>query len=178
LVNNVELQQQVEAKGARFVGGEELLLKLKNGLIQKDSDYDYLIAHMDMIQDLNTHLKRKQAYLMPKEADGTLGVNLHEMFDLHQNGYLLHVKSNLQDPNTGSVSFSLGKLSHNIPQMLENLDIIMRILRTKRPPNLTPKRGVFITGAVVRCPPNAEVFKWEFEPLNVFMDAVGTESVF
>ena len=47
--------------GARFVGGEELLLKLKNGLIQKDSDYDYLIAHMDMIQDLNTHLKRKHA---------------------------------------------------------------------------------------------------------------------
>ena len=68
--------------------------------------------------------------------------------------------------------------SSSIPQMLENLDIIMRILRTKRPPNLTPKRGVFITGAVVRCPPNAEVFKWEFEPLNVFMDAIGTESVF
>ena len=51
-------------------------------------------------------------YLMPAERDGTLGVNLHEMFDLHQNGYLLQVKSNPNDPHTGSVTFSLGKLSH------------------------------------------------------------------
>ena len=51
---------------------------------------------------------------MPTERDGTLGVNLHEMFDLHQNGYLLHVKANSHDPMTGSVTFSLGKLSHRL----------------------------------------------------------------
>jgi len=178
LVKNTELQQQMEAKGARFVGGEELLLKLKNGLIQKDSDYDYLVAHMDIIQELGTHLKKKHSYLMPTERDGTLGVNLHEMFDLHQNGYLLHVKANSHDPMTGSVTFSLGKLSHSVSQMYENLDVLMRILRLKRPANLTPKRGVFITGAVVKCPPNTEVFKWAIDPLNDFMDTPTADVVF
>ena len=47
--------------GAAFVGGEELILKIKTGLIQKDSDYDYLIAHMDIIQELGTLLKKKHA---------------------------------------------------------------------------------------------------------------------
>jgi len=178
LVKNTELQLQMEAKGARFVGGEELLIKIKNGLIQKESDYDYLIAHMDIIQELGAQLKKKHSYLMPTERDGTLGVNLHEMFDLHQNGYLLNVKANNQDPMIGSVTFSLGKLSHSVPQMLENLDIIMRILRTKRPANLTPKRGVFITGAVIKCPPNTEVFKWEFERLNDFMDSNTAKTVY
>ena len=48
---------------------------------------------------------------MPTEKDGTLGINLMEMFDLHQNGYLLNVKANSDDPTKGSVTFSLGKLS-------------------------------------------------------------------
>ena len=47
--------------GARFVGGEELLIKIKNGLIQKESDYDYLIAHMDIIQELGAQLKKKHS---------------------------------------------------------------------------------------------------------------------
>ena len=54
---------------------------------------------------------RPSQHLMPTEKAGTLGVDLHAMFDLHQNGYLLKVKSG-HDPMTGSVAFSLGKLSH------------------------------------------------------------------
>jgi len=177
IVKNVELQSQMEERGARYVGGEELILKLKNGLIQKDSDYDYLIAHMDIIQELGSLLKKKHAYLMPTEKDGTLGVNLLEMFDLHQNGYLLNVKSNGDDPMKGSVTFSLGKLSHSLSQMHANLDVIMKILRIKRPANLTPKRGVFITGATIRCPPNSEVFSWDYEALNEFVDDVEAETV-
>lgn len=178
LVKNTELQSQMEAKGATFVGGEELIVKLKNGLIQKDTDYDYLIAHMDIIQELGLLLKKKHAYLMPTEKEGTLGFNLMEMFNLHQNGYLLQVKANSEDPMKGSVTFSLGKLSHSLPQMLANLDVMMKILRLKRPTNLTPKRGSFITGASVKCAPNSEVFKWDFEALNQFIDEVETETVF
>ena len=62
--------------------------------------------------------------------------------------------------------------------MYENLDVLMRILRLKRPANLTPKRGVFITGAVVKCPPNTEVFKWAIDPLNDFMDTPTSDVVF
>ena len=54
---------------------------------------------------------RPSQHLMPTEKAGTLGVDLHAMLDLHQNGYLLKVKSG-HDPMTGSVVFSLGKLSH------------------------------------------------------------------
>jgi len=176
IVKNTDLQAAMEAKGARYVGGEDLILKLKNGLIQQDSDYDYLIAHMDIVQELGAQLKKKFAHLMPTEKAGTLGVDLHAMFDLHQNGYLLKVKSG-HDPTTGSVAFSLGKLSHSVEQMRENLDVIMKILRNRRPAGLTPKRGLFITGATIKCPPNTEVFKWEVDQLNEFMDAVELDSV-
>jgi len=178
LVKNTELQAQMEEKGAAFVGGEDLIIKLKNGILQKDTDYDYLIAHMDIIQELGSQLKKKHAYLMPTEKDGTLGINLMEMFDLHQNGYLLNVKANSDDPTKGSVTFSLGKLSLGYSQMLANLDVIMKILRVKRPDNLTAKRGVFVTGAKVKCSPNSEVLSWDFDALNQFIDDVGLESVF
>lgn len=177
LVKNEDLARQIEERGAAFVGGEELILKIKSGLIQKDSDYDYLIAHMDIIQELGTLLKKKHMYLMPTEKEGTLGVNLMEMFDLHQNGYLLQVKSS-GDPMIGSVTFSLGKLSHSLSEMCANLDVIMKILRRKRPANLTAKRGVFVTGATVKCPPNTEIFQWDVQALNDFMENVEVESVF
>lgn len=176
IVKNTDLQLAMEAKGARYVGGEDLILKLKNGLILQDSDYDYLIAHMDIVQELGAQLKKKHAHLMPTEKAGTLGVDLHAMLDLHQRGYLLKVKSG-QDPMTGSVAFSLGKLSHSIEQIRENLDVVMKILRNRRPANLTPKRGLFITGATIKCPPNTEVFKWEVDQLNEFMETVELDSV-
>ena len=62
--------------------------------------------------------------------------------------------------------------------MLANLDVIMKILRVKRPDNLTAKRGVFVTGAKVKCSPNSEVLSWDFDALNQFIDDVGLESVF
>jgi len=175
LVKNPELQMQLEAKGATFIGGEELIAKLKAGTISKDADFDYLLAHMDIVKELS-QLRKKYLGMLPSEKEGTLGVNIHEMFDLHRHGYSFQVKIDPQDPFKGSVAFSLGKLSFTMDQMMENLNVYLKILRKKRPANLTPKRGSFITEAVVKCPPNDEVFKWNFDQLNEFIDS-GEESL-
>ncbi len=120
-----EKQKEAEDAGADFFGGEEMAEK-----IQKENwtDFDVLVSTPDMMKSLGKLGKvLGPKGLMPSPKAGTVTFNIKETVSEIKKGRI-----EFKVDKTGVINTSMGKISFEISQLVENSkDLIEAILKAK-----------------------------------------------
>lgn len=120
-----EKQKEAEDAGADFFGGEEMAEK-----IQKENwtDFDVLVSTPDMMKSLGKLGKvLGPKGLMPSPKAGTVTFNIKETVSEIKKGRI-----EFKVDKTGIINISMGKISFEISQLVENSkDLIEAILKAK-----------------------------------------------
>lgn len=125
--------KEAEEAGAAFVGGEELVEKIKGGWL----DFDLCVATPDMMKDvgkLGPILGRRGMMPNPKTRTVTMDVK----------GALEELKQGRVEyraDKTGVVHLSVGKVSMEPANIKENLNVFVADLLKKRPSDV---KGEFV----------------------------------
>jgi large subunit ribosomal protein L1 len=128
-----EKEKEAQEAGAVYIGGQDLIDKIKGGWL----DFDVAVATPDMMKDvgkLGMILGRRG--LMPNPKTGTV------TFDLK--GALAELKKGrveFRADKTGVVHLTVGKVSMEAGKMAENVRAVVSEVRRKRPADA---KGEFI----------------------------------
>ncbi|XP_043289468.1 50S ribosomal protein L1 [Venturia canescens] len=129
-----EHREEAKKAGAAIIGGSELVSQIQSGEIAF-SDYDYAIAHPNMMADLVV-IKGLMKKKFPAAATGSLGVNIAEMVHKFQHGIKYNgnpherqILYGLSEANFGRLDMETEKLEENFAALLTDLNSI----RPKRP---------------------------------------------
>jgi large subunit ribosomal protein L1 len=120
-----EKEDEAKEAGAAFVGGDDLIEKIKGGWL----DFDVAVATPDMMRDvgkLGMVLGRRG--LMPNPKTGTV------TFDLK--GALSELKKGrveFRADKTGVVHLAVGKVSMDAEKIAENARTVINEIRRKKP---------------------------------------------
>ncbi|XP_049871043.1 50S ribosomal protein L1 [Pectinophora gossypiella] len=148
-----ELIKEATDAGAKMAGGSDLIKKIQEGEI-KLGDYDYVIAHPNIITDLvpiRGLLKRK----FPTVRNGTLDPDLAELVKKFAAGVQYRVSKDDTQESFGKVEIPVGRLNMEPKQVAENIDALLKDLQSARP----KREGDFITRCVIGSPPSPEKLK-------------------
>ena len=124
---------EAEAAGAAYVGGEELVEKVKGGWF----DFDICVATPGMMREvgkLGPVLGRRG--LMPNPKTRTVTMDIKGAIAELQKGRVEY-----RADKTGVVHISIGKVSMEAAQVKENIDVFISDLTKKRPSDV---KGDFI----------------------------------
>lgn len=120
-----ESAREAEKEGADFVGGEELVEKVKNGW----SDFDVVVAHPDMMRDvskLGRILGPKG--LMPTPKTGTVTAQVGRSIKELKAGRI-----EFKSDKTGGLHAVCGKISFAEENLLENAKSVIKAVREAKP---------------------------------------------
>ncbi|KAI5644500.1 ribosomal protein l1p/L10e family domain-containing protein [Phthorimaea operculella] len=148
-----ELIKEAVDAGAATAGGSDVIKKIQEGEI-KLSDYDYVIAHPNIITDLvpiRGLLKRR----FPTLKAGTLDPNLGALVKKFAAGVQYRVTKEENQETLGTVEVPVGRLNMEPKHVAENIGALLKDLNAGRP----KREGLFITRCVISCPPSTEKLK-------------------
>ncbi|XP_045767742.1 50S ribosomal protein L1-like [Maniola jurtina] len=148
-----ELIKQVAEAGATTVGSTELVKKIQEGEV-KFSDYDYVIAHPNILTDL-VPIRGLMKRRFPNVRSGTLDANICELVKKFSAGVQYRVVRDEHQQNFGSTEVPIGRLNMDTKQVAENIDTLLKDIQSVRP----KRDGLFITRCLIVSPPSSEKLK-------------------
>ncbi|CAF4899439.1 unnamed protein product [Pieris macdunnoughi] len=148
-----ELIKQVAEAGATMAGSTELVKKIQEGTV-KLGDYDYVIAHPNIITDL-VPIRGLMKRRFPNIKAGTLDTNICDLVKKFAAGIQYRVIKDENQQNFGSVEVPIGRLNMSPSSIAENIDILLKDIQTVRP----KRDGLFITRCIIVSPPSSEKLK-------------------
>nr|SVE73632.1 EOG090X089S [Daphnia atkinsoni] len=147
-----ETQEDANKAGADAVGGLDLVKRIQSGEVSL-ADYDYFIAHTNMLADilpLRGLLKRK----LPNIKNGSVGVDLPKMIQIFSKGIEFASTRDAYELDYGVVEVPFGRLTMPVDELEANYSAILKDIETCR----ARKSGAFITRCYVLSPPSPEYF--------------------
>lgn len=137
VVTSTKVKDAQEA-GAYFVGGEELIEKIKLG---KAEPFDVLLATPEMMPKLAGVAKiLGPRGLMPSPKTETVTEKIKEAVEMLKKG-----KASFKNDNTGNVHQVIGKLSFDEAKLKENYDAIVDAIVKARPTGVKGRYMVSIS---------------------------------
>ncbi|MEN8154890.1 MAG: 50S ribosomal protein L1 [Acidobacteriota bacterium] len=127
-----EKQKEAEEAGADFYGGEEMAEK-----IQKEnwSDFDVLVSTPDMMKNIGKLGKvLGPKGLMPSPKAGTVTFNIKETVSEIKKGRI-----EFKVDKSGIINTSMGKLSFEKSQLVENVNSLVEAILKAKPVSLKGK---------------------------------------
>ncbi len=122
--------KEAKAAGADIVGGEELIEDLKTGKLVPGATFDVLLATPEVMPKLATVAKiLGPKGLMPSPKNETVSPKVEEVIDIVKKGK----KVTFKNDDGGNLHQSLGKLSFQSTELLENLASFKEILDKSKP---------------------------------------------
>lgn len=135
-----EKQAEAEKAGADFVGGEELVEKIKGGWV----DFDVLITTPDMMKNVGVLGKVLGTRgLMPSPKTGTITVEIKKAVEDFQKG-----KAEYRADKYGIVHMSVGRKSFSADQLKDNIVAVYDALQKAKP---STSKGVYVRGVYLSC---------------------------
>ena len=127
-----EKQKEAQDAGADFVGGEEMVEKIKN---EDWYDYDILITTPDMMKHVGKLGKQLGPKgLMPSPKTGSVTFNIKESVSEVKQGRIEY-----KVDKTGIINSTVGKISFDSKAILENIREFVSAVIKSRPPALKGK---------------------------------------
>ncbi|CAH0399283.1 unnamed protein product [Chilo suppressalis] len=156
-----ELIKEASDAGATTAGSTELVKKIQEGQL-KLSDYDYVIAHPNIITDL-VPIRGLMKKRFPNVRAGTLDPQVGVLVKKFAAGVQYRVVKDEHQQNHGSVEVPIGRLNMEPKLVAENIEALLKDMQSVRP----RRDGLFITRCLIASPPSKEIFK--IDPF-VFVD--------
>ena len=121
-----EKLREAEEAGADFVGGEELVKKIKEGWL----DFDAVVATPDMMGVVGRELGRilGPRGMLPNPKSGTVGFNIGEIIKEIKAGRI-----EFRNDKTGVVHAPIGKASFEPEKIAENLRAFIKAVEAAKP---------------------------------------------
>ncbi len=121
-----EKLKEAEEAGADYVGGEELVKKIKEGWL----DFDAVVATPDMMGAVGKELGRilGPRGLLPNPKAGTVGFNIGEIIKEIKAGRI-----EFRNDKTGAVHAPIGKASFEAEKLAENLRAFIKAVEAAKP---------------------------------------------
>ncbi len=121
-----EKLKEAEEAGADYVGGEELVKKIKEGWL----DFDAVVATPDMMGAVGKELGRilGPRGLLPNPKAGTVGFNVGEIVREIKAGRI-----EFRNDKTGAVHAPIGKASFDAEKLAENLRAFIKAVEAAKP---------------------------------------------
>ncbi|CAH2040850.1 unnamed protein product, partial [Iphiclides podalirius] len=148
-----ELIKQALESGATTVGATEIVKKIQDGEI-KLADYDFVIAHPNMVTDL-VPIRGLMKRRFPNVRSGTLDPDICGLIKKFAAGIQYRVVKDEQQENFGSTEVPVGRLNMDAKQVSENVDALLKDIQSARP----KRDGLFITRCLIVSPPSTERLK-------------------
>lgn len=148
-----ELIKEAMDAGASIAGGSDLIKKIQDGTI-KLGDYDYVLAHPNVLTDL-VPIRGLMKRRFPNVRAGTLDPNLKELVRKFSGGVQFRVLKDEHQENYGFVQVPVGRLNMDPKEVAENLEALLKDVQSARP----KRDGLFITRCVLVSPPSPEKLK-------------------
>ncbi|XP_032516064.2 large ribosomal subunit protein uL1 [Danaus plexippus] len=148
-----ELIKQVAEAGATTAGSTELVKKIQEGSL-KLSDYDYVIAHPNILTEL-VPIRGLMKRRFPSPNNGTLDANICDLVKKFAAGVQYRVVKDEHQQNFGSVEVPVGRLDMDAQHIVENVDALLKDIQSARP----KREGLFITRCFITSPPSSEKLK-------------------
>lgn len=130
--------KEAEEAGAAFVGGEELVEKIKGGWL----DFDVCVATPDMMREvgkLGPILGRKG--MMPNPKTRTVTMDVKGALAELQKG-----RTEYRADKTGVVHIAVGKVSMDVAGIKENVELFLGDLLKKKPSDI---KGDFVKSVAI-----------------------------
>ncbi|XP_013196503.2 large ribosomal subunit protein uL1 [Amyelois transitella] len=148
-----EITKEAINAGATTAGGPELVKKIQEGTI-KLSDYDFVIAHPNILTEL-VPIRGLMKRRFPNLKAGTLDPNLPQLVKKFAAGVQYRVVKDDNQQDFGSAEVPVGRLNMDAAQVAENIGALLKDLQQARP----KRDGLFITRCIIVSPPSKERFK-------------------
>ncbi|CAK9824196.1 50S ribosomal protein L1 [Anthophora retusa] len=155
--NSLKEQEKARTAGVDYVGGNELIKQIQQGKFQF-KEFDYIIAHADILTDLlliRGLLKRK----FPNLKAGTLGNDMSKLTVKFKNGIRYTVTPHEVFKEYGTIDTTFGLLDMDFKQLEENFLALIHNIETIKP---RPTES-FIQRVYVKSMYTSERFKINFE---------------
>ncbi|CAH2085194.1 unnamed protein product [Euphydryas editha] len=120
----------------------------------KLGDYDYIIAHPNILTDL-VPIRGLMKRRFPNVRSGTLDPNITDLVRKFAAGVQYRVVKDEHQQNFGSVEVPVGRLNMETKQIAENVDALLKDIQSIRP----KRDGLFITRCFLLSPPSPEKLK-------------------
>jgi large subunit ribosomal protein L1 len=133
-----EKENEARDAGATFVGGDDLIEKIKSGWL----DFDIAVATPDMMKDvgkLGVVLGRRG--LMPNPKAGTVTFDLKSALSELKKG-----RVEFRSDKTGVIHLSIGKVSMDADKIAENARMVIGEIKRRKPADA---KGDFIQSVSV-----------------------------
>lgn len=133
-----EKATEAQQAGAAYVGDIDLVQKIQGGWL----DFDIVVATPDMMKDvgrLGPVLGRRG--IMPNPKTGTVTVDVAGAIKELKQG-----RVEFRNDKTGVIHMSVGKVSMNPEQVVENVRLVMGEIKKKRPSDV---KGDFVKSVAV-----------------------------
>ncbi|XP_063827254.1 large ribosomal subunit protein uL1m [Ostrinia nubilalis] len=163
-----EIIKEALDAGATTAGSTELVKKIQEGEI-KLSDYDYVVAHPNILTDL-VPIRGLMKRRFPNVRTGTLDANLKELVKKFASGLQYKVVKDENQENFGSVEVPVGRVNMDPKQVAENVNALLKDMQAGRP----KRDGLFITRCFIVSPPATQ--KLKIDPF-VFVDRTLSKEV-
>jgi len=126
--------KDAKAAGADLVGGEDLIETIKK---TGKTDFDIAVTVPEMMPKLAVIAKvLGQKGLMPNPKTGTIGPDVAKMV-----GELKKGKVSYKNDTTSNIHMTIGKISFEDKQLIENFEVFLESLKKSKPQGL---KGTFI----------------------------------
>lgn len=155
LVFTKGLENIEEAKkaGATLAGDASLVKSIQNGDLVLN-DYQYIIAHTNMLPDL-VHVRGLMRKKFPNPKNGTMGSNVVEMVNRFMNGITYSVVKDENQKDFAALEIQIGTLDMEKKHLESNLSSLLKDIDSMRP----KREGKFITRVTLKSPPSKEELK-------------------
>ncbi|XP_037975532.2 50S ribosomal protein L1 [Plutella xylostella] len=148
-----DLISQAAEAGATTVGGTELVKKIQEGEL-KLPDYDYIIAHPNILTDL-VPIRGLMKRRFPNLRAGTLDADVPGLVKKLAKGVQFKVTGDEQQKDFGSVDVPVGRLNMEAKDVAENIGALLKDIQSSRP----KRDGLYITRCYILSPPSSELLK-------------------
>lgn len=155
LVFTKGLENIEEAKkaGATLAGDASLVKSIQNGDLAL-SDFQYIIAHTNMLPDL-VHVRGLMRRKFPNPKLGTLGNDVIEMIHRFMNGITYSVVKDENQKDFAALDIKIGSLDMETKHLESNLASVLKDIDSMRP----KRDGKFITRVLLKSSPSREELK-------------------
>jgi large subunit ribosomal protein L1 len=154
-ISSVEKQKEAEQAGADFVGGEEIVEKIKQ---ENWFDFDVLVSTPDMMKHIGKLGKLLGPKgLMPSPKSGTVTFDIKKAVSDIKKGRI-----EFKVDKTGIINSCIGKISFNTDDIVSNVKDFVRAILKARPVSLKGKyvKSIYVSSTMS---PSIKLSIQEFE---------------